>query len=178
MLFSSSLVVIVGTGSVQGSSARSLKVINIKRDTIICEMDFNTTVLKIRMNRKRMAVFLEDRIHLYDITTMNRVHSIECTPNLQGIGALSSDADYPYLAYPTGNGGDISIFDTMTLKPVCNIAAHKTKLSVINFSLNGEMLATASDKVNITDKFIISLAGNFFFLFSYSFSFYSFILVF
>lgn len=119
-------------------------------------MDFSTTVLKVRMNRKRMAVFLEDKIHIYDITTMNRVHSIECAPNINGIGALSSDADYPYLAYPAGNGGDISIFDTMTLRPVCNIPAHKTKLAVVNFSLNGEMLATASDKVRTRDKNINS----------------------
>ncbi len=55
-----------------------------QRQSTICELTFPTAVLAIRLNRKRLAVFLEDQIHLYDISNMKLLHTIETSPNPNG----------------------------------------------------------------------------------------------
>lgn len=133
---------------------------------MVCELNFPTKVLAIKMNRKRLVVLLEERIHIYDIQTMNIVHTIETIPNPNGITltistksrfnfisgllavcAYSSDSDRPYLAYPTNHhNGELAIFDTVSLQAVCAIQAHKSPISAVVFNFDGTLLATASDK--------------------------------
>lgn len=87
--------------------------------------------------------------------------------------ALSSysDGDSCYLAYPahgstfnssnnnnnnnnTGSG-EVLIFDTLTLRTVNIIAAHKSPLSHLAFNADGTMLATASDKGTVVRVFSV-----------------------
>ncbi|KIX04408.1 uncharacterized protein Z518_05276 [Rhinocladiella mackenziei CBS 650.93] len=77
MLFSSSLVALI-------LSPRRLQIKNTKRDSIICELTFPTTVLSVRLNRKRLVIVLEDQIYLYDIQNMNLLYTIETSPNPTG----------------------------------------------------------------------------------------------
>lgn len=95
MLFSTSLVALI-------LSPRRLQIKNTKvrhgtslgqgclpteypqRDSTICELTFPTTVLAIRLNRKRLVVVLEDQIYLYDIQTMKLLYTIETSPNPMG----------------------------------------------------------------------------------------------
>ena len=56
----------------------------IQRQSTICELTFPTTVLAVRLNRKRLAVILEDQIYLYDISNMKLLSTIETSPNPQG----------------------------------------------------------------------------------------------
>jgi autophagy-related protein 18 len=85
MLFSSSLVAIAGAGEPPTFSPRKLQIINTKRQTIVCELNFPTKVLSIHLNRKRLIVVLETRIHIYDLSTMKITHTIETSPNPNGI---------------------------------------------------------------------------------------------
>jgi autophagy-related protein 18 len=90
-----------------------------QRDSIICELTFPTTVLAVRLNRKRLVIVLEDQIYLYDIQTMKLLYTIETSPNPTGkknpstspildpsvltvtaICALSPSSDNCHLAYP------------------------------------------------------------------------------
>ncbi|KAI0462468.1 autophagy protein [Komagataella kurtzmanii] len=101
MLFSSSLVAIVGLGELPDSSPRKLKVFNTKRRSIICELTFPTSILAVKMNRERMVVLLEDTIYIYDINTMRILHTIETPSNPEGLIALSSSTENNILAYPS-----------------------------------------------------------------------------
>ncbi|KAK2858443.1 autophagy protein, partial [Arthroderma sp. PD_2] len=74
MLFSTSLVAII-------LSPRRLQITNTKRQSIICELTFPTTVLAVRLNRKRLVIVLEDQIYVYDIQTMKLLYTIETSPN-------------------------------------------------------------------------------------------------
>lgn len=56
----------------------------LQRQSTICELTFPTTVLAVRMNRKRLAVILEDQIYLYDISNMKLLYTIETSPNPNG----------------------------------------------------------------------------------------------
>src|SRR3954462_6490748 len=59
MLFSTSLVALI-------MSPRHLIIENTKRGSVICELTFPSAVLAVRLNRKRLAVVLEEEIYLYD----------------------------------------------------------------------------------------------------------------
>lgn len=180
MLFCTSLVAIVGIGDQPNSSPRRLKIINTKRKLNICELTFPTAVLKVKLNRKRLVVLLEEQIYIYDITNMQLLHTIETSPNPNAICALSSDEKNCFLAYPSpvpqstlsfsgnSNGhsvpsassdlsrnGDVVIFDTIALAPINIIEAHKSPLSALAFNFDGTLLATASDKGTIVRVFSI-----------------------
>jgi autophagy-related protein 18 len=164
MLFCTSLVAIVGAGDQPTSSPRRLQIINTKRESTICELTFPTTILSVKLNRKRLIVVLEDQIYVYDISNMKLLHTIETSPNPHAICALSPSADNCFLAYPSptpsltspfsnsgrddshGPSGDVLIFNAITLQVVNIIQAHKTSVSNISINSEGTMLGTASDK--------------------------------
>ncbi|KAF9113261.1 autophagy protein [Mortierella sp. AM989] len=164
MLFCTSLVAIVGAGDQPVSSPRRLQIINTKRQSTICELTFPTSILSVKLNRKRLIVVLEDQIYVYDISNMKLLHTIETSPNPNAICALSPSSENCYLAYPSptpsptspflnngrddshGPSGDVLIFNALTLQVVNIVQAHKTSVSNISINYDGTMLATASDK--------------------------------
>lgn len=212
MLYSTSLVVVVALGEETGLSPRKLKIINTKRGSTICDLVFPSTILKVKLTRSRMIVLLEEQIYLYDISTMKLLHTIETSPNMAGICAVSATSSketdnsgsgssitstestsdvHSYLAYPSPpktamhdsllvagintNGGqhskqnniqsvsnapnrvgDVIIFDTDLLQPLCVIEAHKSALAAISLSSDGRLLATASDKGTIVRVFSVA----------------------
>lgn len=67
----------------------------LQRQSTICELTFPTTVLAVRLNRKRLVVVLEDQIYLYDISVMKLLYTIETSPNPNG-GCYSLERMYKY----------------------------------------------------------------------------------
>ncbi|KAI9705502.1 MAG: autophagy protein [Candelina mexicana] len=171
MLFSTSLVATI-------LSPRRLQITNTKRQSIICELTFPTTVLAVRLNRKRLVVVLEDQIYLYDISNMELLYTIDTSPNPNAICALSPTSEHCYLAYPlpqkaassaftppshappaashiAPTSGDVMIFDAVKLEAVNVVEAHRSPLSCISLNNEGTILATASDKGTIIRVFSI-----------------------
>lgn len=170
MLFSTSLVALI-------LSPRRLQIKNTKRDSIICELTFPTTVLAVRLNRKRLVIILEDQIYLYDIQTMKLLHTIETSPNPMAICALSPSSDNAYLAFPlpqktsaaaaapahappnsthvAPTTGEVLLFDAVKLEAVNVLEAHRSPLSCMAFNTEGTLMATASDKGTIIRVFSI-----------------------
>ena len=166
MLFSTSLVALV-------TSPRRLQIYNMKRHSSICELTFPTTVLAVRLNRKRLVVTLEDQIYLYDVSNMKLLQTITTSPNPNAICALAPSSDNCFLAYPFPNreqrntqlpahvpnnhvpptSGDVLIYDTIKQQQICAIQAHRSPLSCITLNANGTLLATASDKGTIIRVF-------------------------
>lgn len=100
MLFCTSLVALVGAGDRPGSSPRRLQIVNTKRQSIICELTFPTTILAVKLNRRRLVVVLEEKIYVYDISNMKLLHEIETGLNTAG--------SYPELAGSTADGAQPS----------------------------------------------------------------------
>ncbi|PIG87462.1 autophagy-related protein 18 [Aspergillus arachidicola] len=171
MLFSTSLVALI-------LSPRRLQITNTKRQSTICELTFPTTVLAVKLNRKRLVIVLEDQIYLYDIQTMKLLYTIETSPNPSAICALSPSSDNCYLAYPLphkapptsftppshappGNthisptSGEVLIFDTLKLEAINVIEAHRSPLACITLNSDGTLIATASDKGTIIRVFSV-----------------------
>ncbi|KAK4194411.1 WD40-repeat-containing domain protein [Triangularia verruculosa] len=171
MLFSTSLVALV-------LSPRHLVIQNTKRASVICELTFPTAILAVRLNRKRLAVVLEEEIYLYDISNMTLLHTIATSPNPNAICALSPSSEKCYVAYPlpkhredTGErrpahapplssyvpttSGEVLIFDTVRLAAINVIEAHRSPLCCIALNNDGTLLATASEKSTIIRVFAI-----------------------
>ncbi|ORY51241.1 hypothetical protein BCR33DRAFT_780263 [Rhizoclosmatium globosum] len=165
MLFATSLVALVGSGTSPQDSPRRLQILNTKRDSVICELSFTSAILSVKLNRKRLVVVLEDHIYLYDIANMKLVHTIDTAPNPNALCALSPSSENCFLAYPpstTGaSAGDLLVFDALNLQAVNIIQAHKSALTCIQFSYDGTLVATASDKGTVIRVFSIPTAKPF-----------------
>jgi len=55
---------------------------------LICELSFVSKILSVRLNRKRMMVILEEKVHIYDITNLKILHTIDTPSNPKGMRAL------------------------------------------------------------------------------------------
>lgn len=133
-------------------------------------------MLAVRLNRKRLAVVLEEEIYLYDISNMSLLSTIATSPNPTAICALSPSSENCYIAYPLPNprddtgdkrpthapplstyvpptSGKVLIFDTLTLKAVNVIEAHRSPLCCIALNSEGTLLATASETGTIIRVF-------------------------
>ncbi|RMJ28506.1 hypothetical protein PHISP_00633 [Aspergillus sp. HF37] len=171
MLFSTSLVALI-------LSPRRLQITNTKRQSTICELTFPTTVLAVKLNRKRLVIVQEDRIYLYDIQTMKLLYTIESSPNPSAICSLSPSSDNCYLVYPlpqkappapfnppahappgtthiSPTSGEVLIFDTLKLEAINVVEAHRSPLACIALNGDGTLLATASDKGTIIRVFSV-----------------------
>jgi hypothetical protein len=56
----------------------------VQRQSTICELLFPTSILGVKLNRKRMVVVLEEEIYIYDVSTMKLLHTIETNVNPNG----------------------------------------------------------------------------------------------
>ncbi|OBZ78172.1 Autophagy-related protein 18 [Grifola frondosa] len=101
MLFCTSLIALVGAADQPQSSPRKLQIVNTKRQSMICELLFPSSILAVKLNRKTLVIVLEVEIYIYDISNMKLLHVIETTPNPDAIIALSPSAENSYLAYPS-----------------------------------------------------------------------------
>jgi len=163
MLFSSSLVAVVGSGSDPSLSPRRLHIMNTKTKGTICELSFVTPILAVKMNKKRLVVVMETKIHIYDISSIKILHTIETVPNSKGLCALSPSEENCYLAYPgSTERGTIIIFDALTLQVVNVIEAHKTVLSRLTINSTGTLIASASNKGTVIRVFSIPEEKKFF----------------
>lgn len=149
-----------------------------QRSTIICELTFPSAVLAVRLNRKRLAVVLEEEIYLYDISNMTLLYTIATSPNPCAICSLSPSSENCYIAYPlpkpredtadkrpshappgstyvAPTSGEVLIFDTLALKAVNVVEAHRAPLSCIALNNDGTVLATASETGTIIRVFSV-----------------------
>ncbi|GBE89254.1 WD40 repeat-like protein [Sparassis latifolia] len=169
MLFCTSLIALVGAADFPQSSPRKLQIVNTKRQSMICELLFPSSILAVKMNRKTLVIVLKLEIYIYDISNMRLLHVIETTPNEEAIVALSPSSDNSYLAYPSPvpsptsplaqpsvqpsspppanqQTGDVLLFSTRSLSVANVIQAHKSPISFLSINSTGTLLATASDK--------------------------------
>lgn len=173
MLFSTSLVVVVCQGETPAASPRKIKIVNTKRNATICELTFPTSVLKVRMNRERLIVVLEDQIYIYNIANMKLLQTLETAPNKYGVADLSSSGEITILAYPSGTPAthtlaanskpvpstEVTLYDCTNLAPLNVVRAHKSPLAVLKLSHDGSLLASASEKGTIVRVFAVP-SGN------------------
>jgi autophagy-related protein 18 len=135
-------------------------------------------VLAVRLNRKRLAVVLEEEIYLYDISNMALLSTIATSPNPNAIFALSPSSERCFIAYPLPKpredqnerrpahapplstyvpptSGEVIIYDTVAGKAVNVIEAHRSPLCCVALNNEGTKVATASETGTIVRVFSV-----------------------
>lgn len=182
MLYCTSLVALVGSGHTPGSSPRKLKLLNLQTKENICELNFPSTIMDIKLCRQRMIICLQDQIHIYDLNTIKCIQILSATATSNGLIAYAPEP-VSYLAFPTTFGtpssgavtavgtagstssgstkggpgsayasvlaptnacGGVLIYDTISLRLITQINAHRNGIAAMEFSADGKLLATAS----------------------------------
>lgn len=100
MLFSSSLIVVVGLGEDKSPSPRQLQIRNIETAEVICRLMFPTSILCVKLNHSRLVVALDKEIYIYNLSNMKLLHKIIDQHKLDGIVTISLTQSN-LLAYPT-----------------------------------------------------------------------------
>ncbi|CAN0278701.1 unnamed protein product, partial [Ectocarpus sp. 12 AP-2014] len=185
MLFSSSLVALVGSGDRPAFSPRRLCLWNTKKDHSICEVNFLTAVLAVKLNRKRVAVCLKTALHVFDISDMKCLRTLETAPNPDGVMALSPNEENCHLAFPdgakagsSGGGGEVGfmggsswgggcrgcvagqviLYNALDLKVLNKVVACRSRVVAVSFSRDGKLLATASEQGTVIRVFTVPAA--------------------
>jgi autophagy-related protein 18 len=98
-------------------------------------------------------VVLEEHIYVYDISNMKLLHTIDTSPNPNALCSLSPSSENCFLVYPSNASsalGEVLVFDGIKLQAVNIVQAHKSPLACLSFNYEGRLVATSSDKVNLT----------------------------
>ncbi|KAL9339473.1 hypothetical protein Peur_068488 [Populus x canadensis] len=165
MLYSSSLLAIVGGGEQPSLSPRRLCLFNTTTGTALRELNFLTSVLAVRLNKKRLVVVLQEKTYIYDSNTLAILDAIDTVPNVKGLCAFSPSLDGCFLALPSSTTkGSVLVYNVMELHSHCEIDAHRSPLAAIVMSFNGMYIATASEQGTIIRVHLVSEATK-----SYSF---------
>ncbi|KAK6273093.1 hypothetical protein POUND7_010176 [Theobroma cacao] len=165
MLYSSSLLAIVGAGEQPSLSPRRLCLFNTTTSAPLREMTFLTSILAVRLNRKRLVVVLQEKTYIYDSNSLEILDTVDTVPNLKGLCAFSPSLDGCFLALPASTiKGSVLVYNVMELQSHCEIDAHRSPLAAITLSSNGTYIATASEQGTIIRVHLVSEATQ-----SYSF---------
>lgn len=151
MLDCSSLVAIVGGGDSPAFSSRRLRVFNTSDSSTICDMNFDSPVLAVRLNHRCLIVVLSFQVHIYNIDTMKVKQLLDTPPNPKGLCCLQTSGDASssrvILCFPgSSEKGDVVVFDVAGQKVVGVVEAHESPVQAIAVSSDGKLLATASTK--------------------------------
>lgn len=101
-----------------------------------------TPIRAVRISPSKVVIALQNSIQVYNLKTGKLQNEYETADNLNGLVCLSRKQ----IAFPGRTPGQIQIVELATGN-VSIIPAHDTPLRALAFSLDGELLATASDKV-------------------------------
>eukprot|EP01083_Nonionella_stella_P085283 236405_1 len=146
MLFSTSLVLVVGGGYRPAFSPRHIRILNTtKKERLIGQLDFVDSVLALKINRERLAAVTQRKIFLFNASSLKILTEIEIPPNPNGAFAFSSNVQNCYMAYPVNaNQGHLAVYDTLNLQKLSVLNAHGNPIRQIIFNLEGTIMATAS----------------------------------
>ncbi|KAJ4833113.1 Autophagy- protein 18b [Turnera subulata] len=150
MLYSSSLLAIVGGGEQPSLSPRRLCLFNTTTGTALRELNFLTSVLAVRLNKKRLVVVLQEKTYIYDSNSLAILDTIDTVPNVKGLCAFSPSLDGCFLALPASTTkGSVLVYNVMDIHLHCEIDAHRAPLAAVALSTNGKYIATASEQGTI-----------------------------
>lgn len=127
---------------------------HFKKGTEICNYSYPSPILSVKLNRSRLIICLSTSIYIHGIRDMKLLHSIRhIAPNILGLCTLSL---HSHLAFPiSAHTGELQIYDAANLKAKHKIHAHESPLAAIDFSSNGMLVATASEKGTVIRVFCV-----------------------
>ena len=155
MLECTSLVALVGGGQRPAISPRQLQIYNTKTGSAICELNFVSAILAVRLNRKRAVVVLATQVQVFELDTMKIIQTLETAPNPAGLCALSPNDANCHVAFATSSRGEVVLYDALHLTTLNALPAHSSAPAALAFDATGTRLATASVKGTVIRIFAV-----------------------
>eukprot|EP00884_Botryococcus_braunii_P010545 jgi/Botrbrau1/19492/Bobra.0571s0001.1 len=148
MLFCSSLLAFVGAGEQPVLTPRKLTLMNTTTGSVIQDLSFPTSVLAVRMNKRRLVTVLERRAYVYDLETLNLMQLLETAANPKGQVALTPCSEPCVLALPSSaTSGTVRFYNlAVGVDLIAEVPAHRSPLAVMEWNYDGSLLASASKK--------------------------------
>ena len=111
----------------------------------IGELSFRVEVRAVRLRRDKIVVVLEHKIYVYNFADLKFSTRTDTVANPKGLCALSPTQGNTVMAFPGLNKGQVRVelYDAGVTK---FISAHDGDLAQLALSLDGERLATSSEK--------------------------------
>ena len=163
MLFSSSLVALVGCGVHADDSPRRLHLWNTSTSAPVFELTLSSAVLRVLMNRARLLVVCEDAVHVFELSTMARLHTFDTAPNPRGVAALCASSASICALWPTATApgwrGKLVLFDALHGHALCTVTAHQSTVACVALDTRGELLATASERGTLVRVYCVKTGG-------------------
>lgn len=139
------ILALVGGGKSPRYSPNKVMIWDDHQSRCIGELSFRSEVRAVRLRRDRIVVVLELKIYVYNFADLKLLHQIETSPNRKGICALSPTPKTCVLACPGQRKGEVRV-ELYSMKKTRFVQAHDSSLACLSLSLDGALLATASNK--------------------------------
>jgi len=158
MLFRCNLLALVGGGTSPQYPTNKVLIWDDHIGRPIGELSFRQRVLAVRLRRDRICVAMKDRIYVYNFGDLALLDTIITGGEANGLGLLciSTDAgdsgdigggddDGMVLACPSVQRGQVRV-ELYGLRKNVLIDAHESPLAAMALSVDGTLLATASER--------------------------------
>jgi autophagy-related protein 18 len=158
MLLTTSLIALTGSGENESFSPRCVRLVNTKNPHAppICELNFKETVLAVHLNPERLVAVTENKVQIFEMTTMKNLKSIDTCVNRRGISAVSCGKEKCFVAIPADEKkGKLFIYDAMSLNVISIIQASQSSVRCVAFNHDASLVATTSDRGTIIRVFTV-----------------------
>ena len=145
MLFRCNILALVGGGRSPRYSPNKVMIWDDHQSRCIGELSFRVEVRAVRLRRDRVVVVLEHKIYVYNFADLKILHQTDTVANPLGLCALSPTQDSTVMACPGLNKGQVRV-ELYDLGVTKFISAHDGELAQLQLTLDGALLATASEK--------------------------------
>ena len=116
------------------------------KQKVTITLELLTQVHGVRLSRSNIVIVLLNSVHIYEFCSPPRkLFVFETADNLAGLCCLGSKI----VAFPGQTSGKVQIVELGTGN-ISIIPAHETSLRAMDLTSDGELLATASGKVNLS----------------------------
>ncbi|CAN6569118.1 unnamed protein product [Malus baccata var. baccata] len=145
MLFRCNILVLVGSGDNSQYPPNKVMIWNDHQSRCIGEFSFRSEVCAVKLRRDRIVVVLEHKIYAYNFMDLKLLHQIETVANPRGLCCLSHHPNTSVLACPGLQRGQVRI-EHFGLNVTKLINAHDSHIACFSLTMDGLLLATASNK--------------------------------
>jgi WD40 repeat protein len=153
MLFRCNILALVGGGAVPKYSPNKVMIWDDHQARCIGELSFRVPVCAVKLRRDKIVVVLEHKIYVYNFSDLKIVHQTDTWGNPHGICSLSPTQESCVMACPGLIRGQVRVELYEPQNVTKFIQAHDSPLRCVVLSLDGTLVATASEKGTLVRVF-------------------------